>query len=113
MSLLGNWKCPDKGNTITYMEFKNISDDRLQELSPGIQKISDKGYLVSRMDSKGELTSQSFIFLVKTGKNNFPDYYPSEIPSQNNLIKMYKDHFIEITIGHIKLIAKTAFSIYI
>ena len=63
---MGYWKCSDKGKNISYMEFKKIPDGRKQELPPGIQKISDKGYLVSRINSKEEITSQHFVFLVKS-----------------------------------------------
>ena len=78
------------------MEFKKISDDRRTELPPGIRAISDKGYLVSRIDSMGQTIGQYFVFLAKIGKNNYLDYYPAEMPSQKNVNKIYRDHFIKV-----------------
>jgi hypothetical protein len=97
LSLLGYWKCAE-GNSKErkFIEFKKIPDDRKPELPPGIRKISDKGYLVSRIDSMGQTTSQSFVFLAKIGKNNYLDYYPAEMSSQKNVIKIYKDHYLKI-----------------
>jgi hypothetical protein len=95
-SLLGNWKCSDKGGNISFMEFKKITDDRKQELPAGIRKISDKGYLVTRMNNKEEITSQHFVFLVKIGKYYYLDYYPAETGAQKNISKIYRDHFIKL-----------------
>jgi hypothetical protein len=93
--LLGYWKCAD-GENISFMEFKKISDDRKLELPPGIREISDKGYLVSRIDSIGQIISQYFVFLAKIGKNNYLDYYPAEMVFQKNVNKFYKDHRIKV-----------------
>jgi hypothetical protein len=94
--LLGYWKCTDKGKNISFTEFKKIPEDRKPELSPGIRKISDKGYLVSRIDSMRQITDQYFVFLAKIGKNYYLDYYPAEIPSQRNVNRVYKSHYIKV-----------------
>ena len=94
--LLGYWKCTDKDKKISYMEFIKIPADRKTELSPAIQKISDKGYFVSRISSLGDITDQYFVFLVKIGKNYYLDYYPAELPSQKNVNRFYKDHSIKV-----------------
>ncbi|MGB5008327.1 MAG: hypothetical protein WBO39_15425, partial [Ferruginibacter sp.] len=95
-SLVGYWKCSDKGNSNSFMEFKKITDDRKQELPAGIRKISDKGYLVTRLNNQEEITSQHFVFLVKIGKYYYLDYFPTETISQKNINKIYKDHFIKL-----------------
>ena len=94
--LLGYWKCTDKDKKISYMEFIKIPADRKTELSPAIQKISDKGYFVSRISNVGDITEQYFVFLVKIGKNYYLDYYPAELPSQKNVNRFYKDHSIKV-----------------
>ena len=94
--ILGYWKCTDKGKNISFTEFKKIPEDRKPELSPGIRKISDQGYLVSRIDSMGQITDQYFVFLAKIGKNYYLDYYPAEMQSQRNVNRFYKSHFIKV-----------------
>ena len=94
--LLGYWKCVDKGKNISYMEFRKIPDDYKQELSPDIRKISDKGYLVSRINSKEEITSQHLVFLAKIGEFYYLDYYPAEMPSQKIINKNYRNHFVKV-----------------
>ena len=95
-SLLGYWKCSDKAKTISFMEVKKIPDDRKPELYPNIRGISDKGYLVRMVDSLGQTTSQSFVFLAKIGNNYYLDYYPAEMPSQKNVNTFYKSHYIKV-----------------
>lgn len=94
--LLGYWKCADKGKKISFMEFKKVPEDRKPELSPSIREISDKGYLVSRIDSMGKITDQDFVFLAKIGKSYYLDYYPAEMPSQRNVNKFYRSHYIKV-----------------
>ena len=94
--LLGYWKCSDKENNISFMEFKKIPDDYKQELPPAIQEISGKGYFVSRISSLGDITDQYFVFLAKIGKNYYLDYYPAETTVQKNVDRFYKDHFIKV-----------------
>lgn len=95
-SLLGYWRCSDKGGNISFMEFQKIMDDRKQELPPGIRKIADKGYLVTRINTKEEISSQHFVFLVRIGKYYYLDYFPAETGSQKNVNKIYKDHHIKV-----------------
>ncbi len=95
-SLLGYWECTDKGKNISYMEIKKIPDGYKQELSPDIRQISDKGYLVSRINTIKEITSQHFVFLAKIGKYYYMDYYPAEMSSHKTVNKNYKDHFIKV-----------------
>jgi hypothetical protein len=95
-SLLGYWKCSDKGKNISFMEFKKIRGDRKTELPPGIREISDKGYLVSRIDSLGQITSQYFVFLAKIGNHHYLDYYPAELPSEKKVNKFYRDHYVKV-----------------
>jgi hypothetical protein len=96
-SLLGYWKCSEgKSKERKFMEFKKIPDERKSELPPGIREISDKGYLASRMDSMGQIINQYFVFLAKIGKNNYLDYYPAEMPSQKNVNKIFRDHYIKV-----------------
>jgi hypothetical protein len=94
--LLGYWKCTDKENNISFIEFKKITEDRKSELFPGIRKISDKGYLVSRMDSTRQITDQDFVFLAKIGKYYYLDFYGAEMPSQRNVNKFFKNHYIKV-----------------
>ena len=94
--LLGYWKCLDKSKNISFIEFKKIPEDRKSELAPGIREISDKGYLVSRMDSMRQITNQDFVFLAKIGKNYYLDYYTAEMPSQRNVNKFYRSHYIKV-----------------
>jgi hypothetical protein len=95
-SLLGYWKCSDKGKQISFTEFKKIPGDRKPELFPGIRQISDKGYLVSRIDSMRQITDQYFVFLSKIGKSYYLDYYPAEMQSQRNINSFYKSHYIKV-----------------
>jgi hypothetical protein len=95
-SLLGYWKCADKGKNISFMEFKKITGDRKTELPPGIREISDKGYFVSKMDSAGQITDQYFVFLAKIGNHHYLDYYPAEMSSQKNVNKLYRDHYVKV-----------------
>ena len=84
-ALLGYWKYTDTKKE-KFMEFSRIPTERKKELTPDIAKISEKGYLVSNMDSAGNVMSQSFVFLAKIGKNYYLDYYPAEMPSQTQLL---------------------------
>ena len=93
-ALIGSWKYKED-DKIRFIEFKNIPADRKKELTNEINVVSDKGYLVNRMDSAGNLISQSFVFLAKIGKNYFLDFYPAELPSQKSIAGIYKDHFIK------------------
>lgn len=95
-SLLGYWKCTDNDKKISYMEFRKIPAYRKSELPPAIQEISDKGYFVSKISSLGDITDQYFVFLAKIGKNHYLDYYPAEMPSQKNVNRFYKEHFIKV-----------------
>lgn len=94
--LLGYWKCLDKAKNISFMEFKKIPENRKPELSPGIREISDKGYLVSSIDSMKQITNQYFVFLAKIGKYYYLDYYDAEMPSQRNINKVFKNHYIKV-----------------
>jgi len=94
-TLIGSWKCKED-NKERFIEFKKIPDDRKKELTEEINKISDKGYLVSRMDSTGSVLSQCFVFLARIGKNYYLDFYPAELPSQKSVNSFYKDHFIKV-----------------
>jgi hypothetical protein len=95
-NLLGYWKCSDKANNISFMEFKKIPGEYIQDLPPGIREIADKGYLVSRVNTKEEMTSQHLVFLVKIGSYYYLDYYPVEMPSQKSVNKNYKSHFVKV-----------------
>ena len=94
-NLLGTWKYNEDKHD-HFMEFRKIPEYRKKELTPTITKISDKGYLVTKMDSLENPTDQSFVFLVSVGKNNYLDFYPAELPSQKNINGFFKDHFIKI-----------------
>jgi len=95
-SLLGYWKCADKGKNTGFMEFKTIREERRSELPPGIREISAKGYLVSRLNNKEEITSQYFVFLAKIGNSHYLDYYPAELPSEKKVNKFYRDHYVKV-----------------
>ena len=94
-TLLGSWKYTEDKQQ-KFIEFRKIPEDRKKELASEINKISDKGYLVSRMDSTGKLISQCFVFLASIGKNYYLDFYPAELPSQKGVNSFYKDHFIKV-----------------
>src|SRR6185369_1318002 len=93
-TLIGSWKYSEDKQE-KFIEFRKIPEDRKKELTAEINKISDKGYLASRMDSTGKLISQCFVFLANIGKNYYLDFYPAELPSQKNINGFYKDHFIK------------------
>jgi hypothetical protein len=93
-TLIGSWKY-NEDDKIRFIEFKNIPSERKKELAEEINKVSDKGYLVTRTDSSGNLISQSFVFLAVIGKNYYLDFYPAELPSQKSILNIYKQHFIK------------------
>jgi hypothetical protein len=95
-NLLGYWRYTDKENVTGFVEFKKIPENRQPELPPAIREISDKGYLVSKMDNMGKIIAQDFVFLAKIGKNQYLDYYPAEMSSQRNMNKHYRDHYIKL-----------------
>lgn len=95
-SLLGYWKCLDKSKNISYMEFRKIPEDYKKELPLNIRKISDKGYLVSRINNSEGVISLYFVFLAKIGNCYYLDYYPAEMQSQKDVNKNYKAHFIKV-----------------
>lgn len=92
--LIGLWKYKDDKSE-KFIEFEKIPAEREKELTEEINKIADKGYLASRMDSTGKLISQCFVFLASIGKNYYLDFYPAELPSQKDVNSFYKDHFIK------------------
>lgn len=95
-SLLGYWKCSGFDEKIKFMEFKRIPADRRSELLGEVRLISDKGYLLQRVDSLGEIIAEDFVFLAKIGTNYYLDFYPAEMTSQKKVDKNYKDHFIKV-----------------
>jgi hypothetical protein len=98
--LLGSWKYIED-NQRKFIEFKKIPRDRSLELTDAINKISDKGYLVSKMDSLGIITSQSFVFVAKIGKKYYLDFYPAELPSQKQINKFYKSQYVKTHISYL------------
>jgi hypothetical protein len=94
--LLGYWKCADKSKETGFMEFRKIPDDRKAQLPPAIRLIADKGYLVSQINAGREIGSQYFVFLVKIGENRYLDYYPADKPSQQEVNRLYSDHYIKV-----------------
>lgn len=94
--LLGYWNCVDKNKKVSFIEFTRIPASRNRELSPALREISGKGYFVNRINVSGDITDQYFVFLVKIGTNFYLDYFPAELPSQKNVNRFYKDHYIKL-----------------
>jgi len=94
-TLLGLWRYTEDEQE-KFMEFNKIPGDRKKELTPNVNNISDKGYLVSTKDSTGKLISQCFVFLAMIGPHYYLDYYPAEIPGQKKVNVFHKEHFIKV-----------------
>ncbi len=94
-NLLGYWKCSGLDEKIRFMEFKRIPGERRSELSGDILSICDKGYLLQRMDSSGQIIEEDFVFLAKIGENYYLDFYPAEMSFQKKVDEVFKKHFIK------------------
>jgi hypothetical protein len=96
-SLIGYWKGTNVlGKVVGFYEIRRIPETRKKELPAAIIKISDKGYLVSVIDSSGQEIGQNIVFLANIGRNLYLDFYPSETPLQKSINKHFKDHYIKV-----------------
>ncbi len=92
-NLLGYWKSVNENN---YVEFKRIPAGRRPEMPQGIHKLSDSGYLVSKIDSTGRITDENFVFLARIGKYYYLDYYGAETASEKAMSRIFKDQFVKL-----------------
>ena len=95
-NLLGYWKCSGLDKEVRFMEFKKIPVERMPELTGDVRSISDKGYLLQRMDSLRQLIQEDFVFLAKIGENYYLDFYPAEMSFQKKVDQFYKAHITKV-----------------
>ena len=93
--LLGNWKYISKSDSAN-VNLDRISSSRGAELSGAIQKIIDKGYILTWKTEQGEIRYQYFIFLARINQHYFLDYYPADKEGQKNLDPIYKAHYVKM-----------------
>src|SRR5688572_730036 len=94
-TLNGEWKYSgqeEKGSVY----FESIPKKRLEELSPGIREISDKGYLATWKDSTGKIIKNQFVFLTTIGDDLYMDHYPAEMENVKPVAQVFKDHFLKM-----------------
>ena len=93
--LVGLWSYKKPGEE-GKVYFEKIPQSRLSELSPGIRKMADKGYLLTWKDSTDTETSKYFVFMAKIGGNFYLDYYPAEMEFEKPLADAFKEQQLKM-----------------
>jgi hypothetical protein len=107
--LEGKW---DTGKDNNQATFEKGTPASFSDLPPALQKIADRGYIVTFTNSNGKEISKYYAFLVRIGKYDYLDYYPAETEKEKSYDDFFKLHYTRLhTFSRVKFNNSTSFEI--
>jgi len=94
-NLLGYWKFNNIKDS-DFTEIEKVPSFIVNDLPNSLQKITGKGYLITRIDQQHNVITRHLAFLLQIGKYQYLDYYPLETDEEKNYYDFYKVHYIKM-----------------
>lgn len=89
--LTGNW---EKGKDKKKISYRRPSSTEIKSLSPALQNLSDKIYMLDKKDGDGNVEDRYYAFMVKLGKYFYLDYYPANEVERQSTDQFFSAQYI-------------------
>lgn len=89
--LLGAWRSDGSDEVV---RFERASKEAFGGLSPELQALADKAYIVTTTGNEGRIEEKYYAFVLRLGKNLYVDYFPVFTPDQAKLDLFYRAHYV-------------------